>query len=79
MRRSSWFTVIGAGVACFGAPGRSPRKTPDLDRGADGAHVDDLVLDPVEVAEAMELRDPDVDRRLAAFEPGRMELPARDF
>ena len=47
------------------------RKAPELDRGADGAHVDDLVLDPVEVAEAVQLRDPDVDRGLAALEPGR--------
>ena len=47
------------------------RQPAELDRGADGAHVHDLVLDPVDVAESMELRDPDVERGLAALEPGR--------
>ena len=42
-----------------------------LDRRADRADVDDLVLDVVDVPEAAELRDPDVERRLAALEPGR--------
>src|SRR5665811_400583 len=46
-------------------------QSAELDRGADGAHVHDLILDPVEVAESVQLRDPDVDRGLAALEPGR--------
>ena len=45
------------------------------DGGADGADVDDLVLDVVDVAEAAQLRDPDVERRLAALEPGGDRRP----
>ena len=40
-----------------------------LDEVRDPADVHDLVLDLEWVAEAAQLRDPDVERRLAAFEP----------
>ena len=47
----------------------------ELDEAGDVADVDDLELDLERVLEAAQLRDPLVERRLAALEPGR-DLPA---